>query len=62
AVNVAARMESNGEAGRIALSESTYNHVKQQFECEHRGQIEAKNKGLLDMYFLNGVKHEFAQN
>lgn len=60
AVNVAARMESNGVAGRIALSESTYHQVKDQFECEHRGSIEAKNKGLLDMYFLNGIKPEFA--
>jgi adenylate cyclase len=56
AVNVAARMESNGVAGRIALSESTYHRVKDQFECEHHGQIEAKNKGLLDMYFLNRIK------
>lgn len=56
AVNVAARMESNGVAGRIALSESTYHRVKDQFECEHHGQIEAKNKGLLNVYFLNRIK------
>jgi len=56
AVNVAARMESNGEAGRIALSESTYHRVKDQFECEHRSPIDAKNKGVLDTYFLNGLK------
>lgn len=56
AVNVAARMESSGEAGRITISESTYHRVKDQFECEHRGSIEAKNKGLLDMYFLDRVK------
>jgi adenylate cyclase len=56
AVNVAARMESSGEAGRIAISESTYHRVKDQFECEHRGQIEAKNKGLLNAYFLNGIR------
>jgi class 3 adenylate cyclase len=51
-------MESHGEAGRIALSESTYHHVKDQFECEHRGAIEAKNKGPMDMYFLNRDKPE----
>jgi len=62
AVNVAARMESSGEAGRIALSESTYRHVEDQFECEHRGKIEAKNKGPLDMYFLNRVKSEIPRN
>jgi adenylate cyclase len=60
AVNVAARIESNGVAGRITLSESTYHHVKDRFECEHRGPIEAKNKGLLDTYFLNGIKLELA--
>jgi len=58
AVNVAARMESSGEAGRIAISESTYHRVKDEFECEHRGQIEAKNKGLLNAYFLNGKRQE----
>lgn len=56
AVNVAARIESNGEAGRIALSESTYHRVKDQFECEHRGLIDAKNKGVLHTYFLNVLK------
>jgi len=56
AVNVAARVESNGEAGRIVLSESTYQHAKNQFDCEHRGLIEAKNKGLLDTYYLNRIK------
>ena len=62
AVNVAARMESNGEAGRIALSESTYHRVKEQFECEHRGKIEAKNKGFLDTYFVDRGKPESAWN
>ncbi len=62
AVNVAARMESNGEAGRIALSKNTYHRVKDQFECEHRGQVEAKNKGLLEMYFLNRTNPEFSPN
>jgi class 3 adenylate cyclase len=59
AVNIAARMESNGEAGRIAISESTYHRVKDQCECEQRDPIDAKNKGLLDTYFLNRIKPEF---
>lgn len=61
AVNVAARTESNGEAGRITLSESTYHHIKDRFECEYRGAIDAKNKGVLDTYFLNRIKPELAQ-
>lgn len=58
AVNVASRIESTGEAGRIALSESTYHRIKDQYECRHRGQIEAKNRGLLDSYFLVAPKNQ----
>jgi adenylate cyclase len=59
AVNVASRIESTGEEGRIALSESTYHRIKEQYECEYRGQIEAKNRGLLDSYFLIAPKNQF---
>ena len=52
-VNVAARMESKGEIGRVNISESTYRLVKYKFECEYRGKVDAKNKGLIDMYFVN---------
>lgn len=52
-VNLAARMEQNCEPGKINISESTYKLVKDKFECEYRGEIQAKNKGKLKMYFLN---------
>jgi class 3 adenylate cyclase len=51
-VNTAARMEQNSEAGKVNLSETTYLLVKDKFACEYRGEIEAKNKGLMKMYFL----------
>ncbi len=51
-VNIASRMESSGEAGKVNISGSTYELVKEKFKCEHRGKIEAKNKGLIDMYFV----------
>lgn len=51
-VNIAARMESSGEVGKINISETTYALVKNQFSCTHRGKVEAKNKGEIDMYFL----------
>jgi len=51
-VNTAARMEQHGEAGQINISGSTYALVGDFFDCESRGQIEAKNKGMMDMYFL----------
>ncbi len=52
-VNTAARMEQNSIGGRINISGSTYELVKNDFECEYRGEIEAKNKGALKMYFVN---------
>lgn len=51
AVNVASRMESNSEVGRLNISADTFELVKHQFECEFRGEIEAKNRGKIGMYF-----------
>jgi adenylate cyclase len=50
-VNTAARMEQNSEAGKINISEATYQLVKDNFNCKYRGEIEAKNKGKMRMYF-----------
>ena len=55
-VNIASRMESNSEPGRINISENTYELVKDLYNCEYRGETEVKNKGLMKMYFLNGLK------
>ena len=51
-VNIAARMEQNSEAGKVNISGSTYELVKDKFKCEHRGKISAKNKAEIDMYFV----------
>jgi len=51
-VNTAARMEQNGEAGKVNISETTYQLVKDDFECAYRGEIEAKGKGKMKMYFV----------
>ncbi len=48
-------MESSGETGRVNISETTYELVKNIFVCSHRGKIKAKNKGEIDMYFVDGV-------
>ncbi|MBL7811470.1 MAG: guanylate cyclase, partial [Bacteroidetes bacterium] len=53
-VNIASRMESSGEPGKINISGSTYERVKDTFACTHRGKIQAKNKGEVDMYFVEG--------
>jgi class 3 adenylate cyclase/Tfp pilus assembly protein PilF len=54
-VNTASRMESSGEVGKINISDSTYQLVKDQFNCVHRGKITAKGKGDIDMYFVDSL-------
>jgi class 3 adenylate cyclase len=51
-VNTASRMESNSQAFKINLSGRTYELLNQHFNCNYRGKIKAKNKGEIDMYFL----------
>jgi class 3 adenylate cyclase len=51
-VNVAARIEQAGEGGRINISGEAYALVKNEFHCQYRGKIAAKNKGEIDMYFV----------
>lgn len=54
-VNIASRMESSGEIGKVNISEATYQMIKNKFVCHPRGKISAKNKGEIYMYF---VEHE----
>ncbi|MCB9044967.1 MAG: tetratricopeptide repeat protein [Chitinophagales bacterium] len=51
-VNTAARMEQNSTAGHINISQTTYELVQDKFTCTYRGELEAKNKGKLKMYFV----------
>ncbi len=53
-VNTASRMESSGEPGKVNISGSTYEFIKDfpEFVTEYRGEIEAKNKGKIKMYFV----------
>ncbi|MCT4622091.1 MAG: adenylate/guanylate cyclase domain-containing protein [Schleiferiaceae bacterium] len=53
AVNTAARMEQNSEPGKINASKSTYERIKNEFNCTYRGYKEAKNKGEIEMYFVD---------
>ena len=52
-VNTAARMEQNSEPGKINISGTTYQLIKDKFSCTYRGKVEAKNKGFIDMYFVD---------
>jgi len=58
-VNTASRMESSGVAGKINISQSTFELIKNYFECDYRGKLPAKNKGELDMYLVKGIKQHF---
>ncbi|MBP6827191.1 MAG: tetratricopeptide repeat protein, partial [Saprospiraceae bacterium] len=53
-VNTAARLEQGGEPGKINISETTYQLVRQVFRCTFRGNLGAKNKGEIAMYFVDG--------
>lgn len=52
-VNVASRMESMSEPGKINISEGTYELIKDSWVCEYRGEIDVKNRGKLKMYFVD---------
>lgn len=52
-VNIASRMESSGEVGKVNISRATFEIVKDEFICIYRGKLEAKNKGMIDMYFVD---------
>ena len=55
-VNIAARMEAHSEPGKINISEDTYGLVKGLFACSARGHIDVKNKGSMQMYFVETKK------
>lgn len=54
-VNTASRMESSGEVGKVNISQSTYNQLKEnpEFSFIQRGKIATKGKGEIEMYFVN---------
>lgn len=51
-INTASRMESASESGRINISSSTFELVKNEFTCLSRGKMFVKGKGELEMYFI----------
>ena len=56
AVNIASRMESQGEPGKIQITRSTYEQIQDGFDCEPRGSIPVKGKGLMETWYLSGPK------
>jgi adenylate cyclase len=56
-VNIASRMESHGEAGKVHISQATYDLVKEEFDCVSRGKIHIKGKEDMETYFLAPVQN-----
>ncbi|HPX06454.1 MAG TPA: adenylate/guanylate cyclase domain-containing protein, partial [Tenuifilaceae bacterium] len=61
-VNVASRMESSGEAGKVNVSETTYQYIKDFFLCTYRGKVPAKNIGDINMYFVERILPDYAED
>ena len=59
-VNTAQRVEAAGAPNRIGIAESTWQHIKARFDTESRGPVEVKHQGLVNMYYLNRIKADFA--
>jgi class 3 adenylate cyclase/ligand-binding sensor domain-containing protein len=55
-VNLASRMESYGEAGRVNISEATYRLVQPNFRCTLHGQFTETGGGDIDMYFVEAYQ------
>src|SRR5579862_9856301 len=56
AVNLASRMESHGESGTIQITGSTYDLIKDQFDCESRGTIKVKGADHMEVWHVLGRK------
>lgn len=59
-VNLASRMESHGEAGRLNISGTTYAQVMDYIDAVPRGPIKVKGKGELHMYFVLRLKEAYS--
>ena len=61
-VNQAQRMEMHGQPGIVNVSGNTYEFIAPYFECNYRGKIQTKHKGMLDMYSVKGIKPELSED
>ncbi len=61
-VNIASRMEAAGEPGKINISKTTYEEVKQLFDCTYRGTQQVKKIGPVKMYFLNRIRAPLSED
>ena len=57
-VNTASRMESHGTPGRVQVTRSTYERLRDTHDFESRGLIDVKGKGTIETYLLVGRRTE----
>lgn len=55
AINIASRMESTGEPGKIQVAEGSWARLKDSYLLESRGPIEVKGKGTMNTWFLESI-------
>ncbi len=58
AVNTASRMESLSTPGEIQITRDTYELLKDEFACRHRGTILVKGKGQMETWYLVGPRSD----
>ncbi len=61
-VNIATRMASAGDIGKINISVMTYELIREYFICDFHGKIPAKYQGNLDMYYVKRIKHALSED
>jgi class 3 adenylate cyclase len=55
-VNTASRLEGSGLPGRIQVTDVVRSRLSEEFQFESRGPVELKGKGMVDTWFLNGIR------
>ena len=55
-VNVASRMESHGEVGKVHISKASFKLLKDDFDCLPRGSIPIHGKGTMETWYLISQK------
>lgn len=59
-VNIATRMATSSDIGKINISANTYVLVNEYFKCEHHGSLPVKYEGELDMYIVDSLKPRYS--
>ena len=61
-VDIATRMASASDFGRLNISVYTYELVKPYFDCEYHGKIPVKYQGDMEMYFVKRIKKKYSED